>query len=178
MWVWESVWVCGDVGVCMKRVAMLVVVLAAAAAWGKGPGDYYLGGSESPGIFSPFWRTITVFGSVNTNDALIFMDRTGAKVRGTNLIDQVQGWAAIGLTNEAALRAAGDVKGTNYTDYIFSQVPAQTTQVSVAQSGTAQVAVVANVALSVGPAVSNSFLRVYDSGGGVWKILLPGEVAP
>ena len=55
---------------------------------------------------------------------------------------------------------------------------AQTTQVYTAQAGTAQVARVADVALSVGPAVSNSFLRVYDSGGGVWKVLLPGEVAP
>jgi hypothetical protein len=54
-------------------------------------------------------------------------------------------------------------------------ITVQTNQPYAAQSGTAQVAV---VALSVGPAVSNSFLRVYDSGGGVWKVLLPGEVAP
>jgi len=135
----------------MRRVVMAVAMLAAAAAWGKGPGDYYLGGSESPGIFSPYWRTITVFGSVNTNDALIFMDRTGAKVRGTNLIDQVQAWAAIGLTNEAALRVVGDLAGSNNV----------TAAIAAARAS-----------------ISNSFLRVYDSGGGVWKVLLPGEVAP
>jgi len=96
----------------MRRVVMAVAMLAAAAAWGTGPGDYYLGGSESPGIFSPYWRTITVFGSVNTNDVLIFMDRTGAKVRGTNVIDQINYWALY-AANEAALRVAGDLASSN-----------------------------------------------------------------
>ena len=126
----------------MKRVVMLVVMMAlAGAAWGKGPGDYYLGGSESPGVFSPYWRTITVYGSVETNDVLIFMDKTGAKVRATNIIDQVGYWARYAIsnsvettigasgtvwraewlagdTNEAALRASGDAKSTNYTDAV------------------------------------------------------------
>jgi hypothetical protein len=83
----------------MKRVAMLVVVMAlAGTAWG-GPGDYYLGGSASPGVFSPYWRTITVFGSVETNDVMIFMDKTGAKVRATNIIDQVGYWARYAISN-------------------------------------------------------------------------------
>ncbi len=78
---------------------MLVVVMAlAGTAWG-GPGDYYLGGSASPGVFSPYWRTITVFGSVETNDVMIFMDKTGAKVRATNIIDQVGYWARYAISN-------------------------------------------------------------------------------
>jgi len=78
------------------------------------PPAYTAGSNTNPAA----QRAITVYGGVNTNDFLVFMDRTGYKVRGTNLIDQVEGWALGAATQQVAAevsaRIAGDAAGSNY----------------------------------------------------------------
>ena len=81
----------------MKTTLFLLLAfllpIALLADGARNPGDYYSGGGGGNVTNPPYQRAITVYGSVNTNDFLVFMDRTGSKVRGTNLMDQVQGWA-------------------------------------------------------------------------------------
>ena len=101
-------------------LAALIVAALTVAVLADSPGDHYPGGSTPRPVV---YRTLTIYGNVETNDFLVSMDTTGARWRGTNLLDAVQGWAAAPLTtsgalwraewqagdtNEAALRAAAD----------------------------------------------------------------------
>jgi hypothetical protein len=65
-----------------------------------------------------------VYGNVETNDLVVFTDRTAGSVRGTNftaLVSGVSSNTAAGLVAaEAVLRAQGDVAGSNYTAAVRS----------------------------------------------------------
>jgi hypothetical protein len=93
---------------------MMLLLLAAGTALAQSPGDHYPGSATRPsagGTNAPYARTITVYGNVNTNDLLRFMDRTGSRVAGTNVLGALDyygtNWQATAAA-EAAARAAGD----------------------------------------------------------------------
>jgi len=98
----------------IERVTMMLLLLAAGTALAQSPGDHYPGSATRPsagGTNAPYARTITVYGNVNTNDLLRFMDRTGSRVAGTNVLGALEyygtNWQATAAA-EAAARAAGD----------------------------------------------------------------------
>lgn len=75
-----------------RGVAMALAVMLAGTARADGarnPGDYYAGGGS--GTNAPYQRAIVVYGSVETNDLVVFADRTGRSVRGTNVTALVVG---------------------------------------------------------------------------------------
>ena len=103
----------------IERVTMMLLLLAAGTALAQSPGTHYPSGGTRPGMSAqatagtnaPYARTITVYGNVNTNDLLRFMDRTGSRVSGTNVLGALDyygtNWQARvnALTNGAALGA-------------------------------------------------------------------------
>ena len=99
-----------------KWVMAVVVVVGLAVA--QDPGDYYPS-SGTPEHSAGVSRVVTVYGSVNTNDVLVFMDRTGNRVRGTNLIEQVQGWAEEAVTNAVAVETAALSAYSNHVRTVY-----------------------------------------------------------
>ena len=95
-------------------VAVAGMALAAAVAPGRSPGDFWPGGGTEPAVWSPYLRTLAVYGTVRTNDVAVFMDNTGGKIRGTNMAEQVQGWAAAAVA--AATNAVGTVRAVQVGD--------------------------------------------------------------
>jgi hypothetical protein len=112
------------------RVAVILILMAGMAlGQARAPGDFYAGAGTGSATNPPYARGLTVYGTVNTNDVMIFLDRTGSKGRGTNLLEQLTAagtnWQA-SVTAEALARAAGDaVAKTNLQAAIDAEAAAR-----------------------------------------------------
>ena len=122
---------------CSLRLCVSALFLSVAVARAESPGTHYPSGGTRPGVSpqagagsnAPYARTITVYGNVHTNDLLRFLDRTGSRVAGTNVLGALDyygtNWQATAAA-EAAARAAGDaVARTNLQAAITAEAVAR-----------------------------------------------------
>ena len=104
----------------MKTILMLVMLTGLVAA--QEPGDHYPPGDGGPVAGNEQAnRTITVYGNVTTNDFLIFMDRSGNKVRGTNAAQLVA--ANINTNVPVQIAAATNAMPSQWRADITNAVP-------------------------------------------------------
>jgi hypothetical protein len=117
----------------MRILGAAALLYAGAAVGQRSPGDFIPGGGSLPGVpaddlpgaYSAYGQTITIFGSVNTNEFLMFMDRTGGKVRGTNILAAIP-WTVTNIA-ESVVDAAtalcfGKYTVSNWWSAVFTPI--------------------------------------------------------
>lgn len=109
----------------MKMVMILLgmmMLAGMAVAQGRAPGDFYPDSGTGAVTNPAYARGLTVYGSVETNDVMIFADRSGSKGRGTNFLALVSGLVSNDVAEEAAARIAGDAAGkTNHVAAVAAE---------------------------------------------------------